>query len=213
MIRKFAGNPKNPDYRKLAGWGWDIYGAHQFNVLTSLGLRSEHNLLDIGCGGLRGGRLFIAYLEKGNYYGIEPASWAIKEAIENEFGQEYINIRKPSFDYNLEANLDVFNKKFDFILAHSVLIHAPTVWIENCFKKIKKVLKPNGKFVANIIFDKVDSKESTWEYPLTRQHSKKTISNLVSQAGLKMEITNIKHPALEILKQNHTWIILSIDHK
>ena len=207
--RKFAGNPDDLDYRKLAGHGWGIYAAHQFNVLTSFGLKPKDTLLDLGCGGLRGGRLFIAFLEKGNYYGIEPEGWAIKEAIESEFGQEYIEKRNPSFDYNSKAELSCFDKKFDFILAHSIFIHAPRSWISTCFEEAKKVLKSDGKFLATAILKKSDSGETTWDYPEPRYRSKEMLENLANQAGLKLEVLESKHPAVEILKQNKKWIMLT----
>src|SRR5438128_572554 len=50
----------------------DLAAAFQFNLLTRLGLREEDYLLDIGCGALRAGRLFITYLLPGRYFGVEP---------------------------------------------------------------------------------------------------------------------------------------------
>lgn len=41
---------------------FDFMGATQFNLLTRLGLREDHTVLDIGCGSLRAGRLLIPYL-------------------------------------------------------------------------------------------------------------------------------------------------------
>jgi hypothetical protein len=57
------------DYRSYVGPSdeYDIMGATQFNLLTSLGLRENHTLLDFGCGSLRAGRLFITYLTKSRY--------------------------------------------------------------------------------------------------------------------------------------------------
>ena len=56
------------DYREYVGTSetYDIGGAIQFNLLTTLGLREHHRLLDVGCGSLRAGRLFIPYLLKGS---------------------------------------------------------------------------------------------------------------------------------------------------
>ena len=42
--RAFVGPPEK----------YDIVSAMQFNLLTFLGLREDHYLLDIGCGSLRG---------------------------------------------------------------------------------------------------------------------------------------------------------------
>ena len=73
-------------YRAFVGssWLYDLVAATQFNLLTALGLREYHYLLDIGCGSLRGGRLFIPYLLPNRYFGIEPESWLIEESIANE---------------------------------------------------------------------------------------------------------------------------------
>lgn len=205
-MTKLAGN-HGADYQNLVGVEpkhWDIYSVHQFNVLTSLGLKAKHSLLDIGCGGLRGGRLFMAYLAPGNYHGIEPQKWAVDNAIKNEMGIEYIKKRRASFDHNKKANLGVFDKKFDFILAHSVFIHSPKIWIKACFKEAKKVLKPKGKFVATIMFKEEDSKEKDWDYPKSRHFTKKTISKLAKQSGLKLKIIKIKHPT-----NRDSWVILT----
>lgn len=49
------------DYRAFVGppAKYDVMGALQLSVLTSLGLRQEHKLLDVGCGSLRAGRFFL----------------------------------------------------------------------------------------------------------------------------------------------------------
>ena len=40
---------------------YDFVGATQFRLLSTLGLRADHSLLDFGCGSLRAGRLFLSY--------------------------------------------------------------------------------------------------------------------------------------------------------
>ena len=62
------------DYRAFVGSPetYDAMSALQFNLLTLLGLRDHSSFLDIGCGSLRGGRLFITYLLPGRYCGVEP---------------------------------------------------------------------------------------------------------------------------------------------
>jgi SAM-dependent methyltransferase len=56
-------------------------GATQFRLLTTLGLREHHSLLDFGCGSLRAGRLLIPYLLPGRYYGLEPNRCLIEDGI------------------------------------------------------------------------------------------------------------------------------------
>ena len=50
---------------------WLKIGQMQFDYLVSHGLKPGIRLLEIGCGILRAGRLFIDYLEPGDYYGID----------------------------------------------------------------------------------------------------------------------------------------------
>ena len=49
---------------------YDFMGATQFRLLTTLGLREHHAVLDFGCGSLRAGRLLIPYLNEGRYHGL-----------------------------------------------------------------------------------------------------------------------------------------------
>jgi len=106
-------------YRAFIGssWLYDLVAAMQFNLLTALGLREYHYLLDIGCGSLRGGRLFIPYLLPGRYFGIEPETWLIEASIANEIGEDLIRIKKPTFSHDRNFTLTMFNQKFDFLLA------------------------------------------------------------------------------------------------
>ncbi len=64
--------PGDPHYRAYVGppLEYDLVGASQFRLLTTLGLRAGHRCLDLGCGSLRAGRLLIPYLDPGNYFGI-----------------------------------------------------------------------------------------------------------------------------------------------
>ena len=77
----------------------------QFNLLTFLGLREHHYLLDVGCGSLRGGRLFISYLLTGRYFGIEPNRQLIKDGIENELGEGIIPVKRPVFSHDEKLSI------------------------------------------------------------------------------------------------------------
>jgi hypothetical protein len=49
---------------------WLAIGKMQFAYLKRHGLRPGHTMLEIGCGNLRAGRLFIEYLDEGHYTGV-----------------------------------------------------------------------------------------------------------------------------------------------
>ena len=90
---------------------YDFMGATQFRLLTTLGLRETHQLLDFGCGSLRAGRLFIPYLSAGKYFGVEPNSWLVKEAITHEIGQDQIRLKSPTFLHNDDFTVTEFGVK------------------------------------------------------------------------------------------------------
>src|SRR5208337_4772210 len=89
-------------YRAFVGppHRYDLVAAMQFNLLTALGLREEHYLLDIGCGSLRAGRILIPYLLPGRYHGIEPERWLLQAGIDAEVGNDPLRLKRPVFSHD-----------------------------------------------------------------------------------------------------------------
>jgi len=106
---------KNYHYRSAVGPPdkYDIIGALQFCVLVNLGLREYHKLLDIGCGSLRGGRLFVPYLSKGHYFGLEPDSLLVRDGIKNELGGSILIVKAPQFVYSEMFDLSFGDVTFE----------------------------------------------------------------------------------------------------
>ena len=90
----FTEIPKSRNHRSWTGPAeeYDLMGATQFNLLTSLGLRENHTVLDYGCGSLRAGRFIMLYLFKGNYYCVEPYDSLLRDAINFEIGRDLLSI-------------------------------------------------------------------------------------------------------------------------
>ena len=165
----------NPDW-------YDIQSANQFNLLTTLGLKEKHYLLDIGCGSLRAGRLFIPYLLPGHYHGIEIQEWLIKEGIKNEIGQSTIDLKKPRFSHDNDFILSSFDQKFDFIIAHSIFSHTPAYEIRKCMKEAAKVMKPTSIFAATYWPGEVSSKAKSWM--IRAEFRTEDIKQIVEDVGL-----------------------------
>jgi len=182
--RAFVSHPDN----------YDIVAALQFNLLTSLGLREHHYLLDIGCGSLRGGRLFIPYLLSGHYFGIEPEPWLIEEGIKHELGDSIIAIKKPTFAHDQSFNLEVFGKKFDFLLAQSIFSHASAKQIRACIASARKVMEPNAIFVANFVESNVNYQGDNWVYPGGSYYTMDFMQNLIAEQGLACVPIHWPHP-------------------
>lgn len=127
---------------------WDEMGRHQFNFLRSHGLLTQHSLLDIGCGSLRGGQYFIDYLDAGHYCGFDLSKGVIDAGKTLIKEKELIN-KQPDLRINETKNLDfdfVADRRFDFIIAQSVFSHLLPHHIEECFSNIHKVMQPDAVF-------------------------------------------------------------------
>ncbi len=142
----------------------DLLAAFQFNLLTRLGLREEDYLLDIGCGPLRAGRLFIPYLLPGRYFGIEPRRDDVLHGIETELGQDLVRLRRPTFDYGSDLGFSRFGQQFDFLLANSVFSHAPVHAIRSGLREAAKVMRPDALFLASFMRGSRNYEGDSWVF-------------------------------------------------
>jgi len=182
---------------------YDVIGAMQFNLLTSLGLRDFHYLLDIGCGSLRAGRLFIVYLRPHHYYCIEPEKWLVEEGIKNNIGKELIELKKPQFSYNKDFTCIIFNQKFDFILAHSIFSHASQKQIIRCLSEVEKCMKETSIFSATFVKGNSNYSGEKWVYPDTVTYTEQRMVELANNAGLDFKTINWYHP------NRQTWALFT----
>jgi SAM-dependent methyltransferase len=183
---------------------YDFMGATQFRLLSTLGLRANHSLLDFGCGSLRAGRLFISYLDEGRYFGIEPNKWLIEDAIKNQVGNELIALKKPHFDHNSDFITDVFSQQFDFIIAQSIFSHTGNDLISTALRNFKESLKPNGLIAATFIEGHSNFDGSGWVYPGCVEYRPSTIKQFAEEAALFIIRIPWYHP-------RQTWYLLSRD--
>lgn len=201
------------NYRAAAGPGelYDKLGALQFNLMTILGLRERHTLLDIGCGSLRAGRLFIMYLTAGNYFGVEPVKWMVAEAIENEVSQELGHRKQPHFYFSGKFDLTYFPHSFDYLLACSVFSHAPLKSVRVCLEEAASVMHGESIFAFTWVKGK-DYKGTEWvsankargDKPGGKAwvtYSTETIKKACKDAGLYAEPIHFPHPA------GQSWMI------
>jgi len=176
---------------------YDILGALQFKVLTDLGLREHHRLLDIGCGSLRGGRLFIVYLKPGKYFGIEPNQELVETGIKEELGQSVIDLKGPQFAYNTEFE-PPGDDRFDFVLAQSIFSHAAPYQVEDCLNMAGRRLTDDGLFVATFFPGNVPQRKQ-WSRPIVR-YSLPWLTRKAADYGLVLGELDYGHPS------GQTWV-------
>jgi len=192
--RRYVGRETDPEHRKWIGRDWGLIGAHQLSLLVLMGMRDHHTLLDIGCGSFRGGRFLMMYLERGHYFGIEPEAWLVDAGIKFEVTQGLLDLKEPCIYLNADADFSWFKLEFDYLLAHSILFHADLNWIRKCFQEVKKVMKPDGMFLANVKFSSADDVGVEWNYPTDRKYKRETLEKIINDAGLRMEVLDVRHP-------------------
>jgi SAM-dependent methyltransferase len=172
---------------------FDLIGAAQFALLYACGLREHHRLLDIGCGSLRGGRLFIAYLGPGGYTGIEPNRWLIEEALDQEIGRDLVKLKASSFLYN--DSFDVTGlEPFDFVLAQSIASHTGPAMTRALLDSVRDALAPAGLALVTFIHGRSDSQREGWIYPGAVRYRRSTVARWIREAGLDGEPLRWYHP-------------------
>ncbi|GAA1545652.1 class I SAM-dependent methyltransferase [Actinomadura kijaniata] len=125
---------------------WLAIGRLQFDYLLSHGLKPSHRMLEIGCGNLRAGHLFIGHLEPGHYYGVDISPdilFAAQETVTRNGLQDRLPHLTPVRDLRLAF---LPEGHFDVIHAHSVFSHSPPEVIDECLAHVDRLLAPDGFF-------------------------------------------------------------------
>ncbi len=174
---------------------YDLIAAMTFNLLTTLGLRQHHALLDLGCGSLRIGRLFIPYLNRGKYVGLEPNEWLVREGIRNEVGESLVQIKRPTFLYSDSPNaLAALDGPIDFVVAQSIFSHCGLDLVISWVSAIAQHLAPAGALVATFVSGESDTSEKGWIYPGCVRFKPDTLKGVAAGAGLRFAPLDWRHP-------------------
>jgi SAM-dependent methyltransferase len=136
---------------------WVKIGQMQFDYLVGHGLKPGDRMLEIGCGNLRAGRLFIDYLDAGNYYGIDISPDILLAATDTiaEYG---LQAKLPHLTLVRDMNLGALpDGHFTVLHAHSVFSHSPIEIIDECLRTAARVMAPDGFF--DFTFDRTEGAE------------------------------------------------------
>lgn len=197
--------PGDPQYRAYVGppEDYDLIAAMAFNLLTTLGLRQHHSLLDVGCGSLRIGRLLIPYLNGGKYFGVEPNKWLVEEGIRRELGETLVQIKRPTFFFSDSPDTIAQSKTaFDFALAQSIFSHCGLDLIKAWLSAISRSLTQDGALVATFLIGEEDSAQTGWIYPECVNYRPATLECAAEALNLRFEILDWKHP-------RQTWALFA----
>jgi SAM-dependent methyltransferase len=181
---------------------YDLFAAMVFNLMTTLGLRQHHRLLDVGCGSLRIGRLLIPYLQAGRYVGVEPNRWLVESGIDGEVGHDLVRIKQPRFEYS--ASLDGIAEPLalDFAVAQSIFSHCGQDLFRNWLAQIASHLSDTGALVATFLTGDEDYPSNGWVYPECVCYRPSTVESWAHEFGLGFRLLDYAHP-------RQTWALMA----
>jgi hypothetical protein len=138
FIQNFSPGDVAIDHRAAVGGMWHAMGPLQFEFMKARGLKPHHVLLDIGCGSLRAGRLFIDYLEPGHYLGVDAEQRLVSAGLKTELPPNVLAEKRPEFAVTDRFDFK-FTRKPDFAIAQSLFSHLTPRQIVDCLTKLKSL--------------------------------------------------------------------------
>ena len=130
---------------------WDQLMAYQIALLKDVGLEPHHKLLDVGCGPLAGGLNFIKYLEVGNYVGVDLRDEPLREAW-RLISKHKLTGKHPRVLQSRSFGKDELRAmSFDYVWASQIMYHLDENRTKELFEAVDSFLKPNGRFLFDII--------------------------------------------------------------
>ncbi len=185
----------DPHYRAYVGIpeDYDLTSAATFSLLTLLGLRQHHRLVDIGCGSLRTGRLLIPYLNRGNYLGLEPNEWLVRDGIRYDLGESILAVKQPRFLFtDCPAALDR-EPRSHFALANSIFSHAALDQVRGWLQHLARHLTVYGALAATYVPGDEDYAGGDWVYPACIRYRPDTMRAAAEGFGFRLVQLDWRH--------------------
>jgi hypothetical protein len=185
----------DPHYRAYVSVpaDYDLTASSTFSLLTLLGLRQHHRLVDVGCGSLRTGRLLIPYLNPGNYLGVEPNEWLVREGISHELGQGIFAAKQPRFLFTAAPAVLAGEPPSHFALANSIFSHAALSQIRDWLEHLAPHLTSYGALVATFVAGDQDHAGQEWVYPACIRYRTETMRALAAGCGFRFAVLDYRH--------------------
>jgi 2-polyprenyl-3-methyl-5-hydroxy-6-metoxy-1,4-benzoquinol methylase len=115
-----------------------------FKNLKKNGLKSNSNVLEIGCGIGTVSHLILKYITEGSFVGLDISAESIKMA------QQFNAFHKRAEFFVDDMSNFSHKTKFDFVVFPDVLEHIPVEQHANIFKTIGELTTPNATVIINI---------------------------------------------------------------
>jgi len=186
---------ENPEAAVGPAGLFDEMAEWQIDFLKSKGLEESDQVLDVGCGVLRGGIPLIQYLDTGNYAGMDISREALHVGGQR-LEEEELDWKNPVLIHNSDLYFEeegFSSREFDFIWVQSVFTHLPRNHIEQFFQNVGKVLAKDGCIYATYYrsdngFRRGGKSDTDFYYP------RRYFKDLGSRHGFSVEPVECSHP-------------------
>lgn len=219
MSGYFQKTHQNFNYKEFVGplEAYEYHGLCQKQLLLKIGLKPNHKFLEVGCGGLRLGRLLIDYLNPNNYIGIEPMKSILDEAIKEELNDKLIKLKKPKFfnysDFNFYDENDYLFSIQNFIIAFDVFFHCGKSQLELFLKNINNISNKQTKILISVKLNDeslntgiIESKEGGYYYPHASHrdvfYSIKDFQSIALRFGFESKLLKVKKDIFDFYDKN-----------
>lgn len=184
---------------------WGPRGSVILDFLREEGLKPHHHVLEHGCGNLSQGRPLIGYLDEGRYVGIEPNGWLVEIAMER---YPELAKRNPRFLWRDDFDASEVDRRFDFIVSHSVLSHAAHWQMEMLLARTREVAADGAVMLASLRLGEQNSFAQQWQYPGVSFFRIDTLRVLGFHAGWHVEhLPDLRHRLAATCRNDfHDWV-------
>lgn len=149
-LAQIARDVAQEQHCETIGGQWERMGPLQFEFMRAQGLAPSSRLLDIGCGSLRGGVHFAAYLDAGNYFGTDINQSLLDAGYDIELRDAGVQAKVPRANLvcDGEFRFPGLAGPFDFALAQSVFTHLPAAYLRTCLTNLAPPMRAGGRLFA-----------------------------------------------------------------
>lgn len=127
-------------------------------LVDKRGLQPDHDLLDYGCGPLRGGEPLIRYLEPGRYTGVDISQASI-QAGARRIAEHGLKDKRPMLVANRGLDVHAY-ERFDRTWSNSVLTHLPPSHLDRFAEVLTRATRPGGRIIVTFFHTDPDETEA-----------------------------------------------------
>lgn len=173
LLSKIFSNTRKPEgfFGKLMvnGMNGGGHAAMANWALSSLQIKEDSQILDIGCGGGANIARLLQRCPKGKVQGVDYSSVSVQKSTKvnaKAIAEGRCKVREASV-----TDLPFQENAFDLITAFETIYFWPD--IEHCFSEVRRVLKPGGQFIIVNESDGSGPMDAKWESLIEGMHTYK----------------------------------------